>query len=100
MLNQVVLVGRITKDLVLNTTKSNKKVTTITIACPRNYKNSKGTYDTDFIPVILWEEIASNVEKYCKKGDVVGIKGRLINENNEIKFIAEKVTFLSSNNKD
>ena len=96
MLNNVVLVGRICNDLSINETKSEKKVTNITIAIPRNYKNEKGEYDTDFISIVLWDKIAENTKEYCKKGDIIGIKGRLQQENKEIKIIAEKVTFLSS----
>ena len=96
MLNQIVIVGRITDDVVIRTTKNNKKVTKIVLACPRNYKNSEGKYDTDFIPIILYEGLAENTEKYCKKGSIVGIKGKVQIENNEIKLIAEKVTFLSN----
>lgn len=105
MLNQVVIVGRLTDDIKLNKTKSNKAVSNITLAIPRSFKNSQGEYDTDFINCVLWENTAINTEKYCKKGDVCGIKGRL-NSKKELgadginrtvlEVVAEKITFLSS----
>ena len=99
MLNQVVLVGRIVSDPKINETKNGKKETNITLAISRSYKNESGVYEADFIPCTLWQGIAKKTKEYCKKGDVLGIKGRLQkNENEELKIIAEKVTFLSSNN--
>lgn len=104
MLNQIVLVGRLVKDLVLKETEQGKKRSFITLAIPRSFKNAEGSYDTDFIDCILWDGIAKNTAEYCKKGDVIGVKGRLQSRKYEIdnttKFvievIAEKVTFLTS----
>lgn len=97
MLNQTVVVGRIVSDPEINETESKKKTTIITLAVPRNYKNENGEYETDFIPCTLWNGIAQNSCEYCRKGDLVGIKGRIqSNEDKSINVIAEKVTFLSS----
>jgi single-strand DNA-binding protein len=104
MLNQVVLVGRLVKDPELKETENGKKTTRITLAVPRSYKNINGEYDTDFISCRLWSGIAENTTEYCKKGDVVGVKGRIevsnYTKDDETKYvtevIAEKVTFLSS----
>lgn len=105
MLNQIVLVGRITKELDIKELEDNKKVATMTLAIPRSYKNADGEYETDFINIKVWDGIAQNVSDYCKKGDIVGVKGRLqsyevenILEEKEYKMevVAEKVTFLSS----
>ena len=76
MLNQIVLVGRLTRDIVVN--KSNKsKVATISLAIPRSFKNSEGNYDTDFIDCVVFDVIAENTCEYCKKGDIIGVKGRV-----------------------
>lgn len=104
MLNQVVLVGRLTADPEAIKTEKGKKRTSVTVAVPRSYKNSEGLYDTDFIRCVLWNGIASNTCEYCKKGDVVGVKGRLQTSSYEkdgetkyvVEVIAEKVTFLTS----
>lgn len=109
MLNQTVIVGRIVKDPELVDTETGKKVTNLTIAVPRSYKNKDGEYDTDYIDCTLWSGLAENTVEYCKKGDLVGIKGRIETEiyekedNSTIKntkLVAEKVTFLSSKNKE
>lgn len=105
MLNQTVIVGRLVRDPELNETENGKKVTNITLAVPRSYKNASGEYDTDFISCVLWQGVAENTSEYCKKGDLVGVKGRvqsrLVERENEeharriVEVVAEKVTFLS-----
>ncbi len=105
MLNQVVLVGRLVEDPAVVEMEGGKKKTTVNLAVARSFKNSDGLYDTDYIRCILWNQVASNTKEYCKKGDIVGIKGRIqtssYEKNGEKKYsvdvIAEKVTFLSSN---
>lgn len=108
-MNQIVLVGRLTSNPEIVTTEKEKKMTAITIAVPRSFKNADGIYESDFIRCILWNTIALNTCEYCHTGDVVGIKGRLQtrsyeDENKNRKYIneviAEKITFLSSNKKE
>ena len=96
MMNQIILVGRLTKEVELM--EGGKGI--ITLAIPRSYKNEEGIYETYFVPCTLWNGIATNVAEYCKKGDLVGVKGRLQTENNGLVLVAEKVTFLSSAKKD
>ena len=67
MLNQIVIVGRLVKNPELKETEKGKKVTNITLAVPRNYKNINGEYDTDFIDCILWTGVAENTAEYCNK---------------------------------
>lgn len=109
MLNQFVIVGRLVRDPELHETENGKKVTTITLAVPRSYKNSNGEYETDFINCILWAGVAQNTTEYCKKGDLLGVKGRVQTRTVEdqdkkitylTEMVAEKITFLSSKNKD
>ena len=106
MINQVVLVGRLVQTPDLKVTDNGKKVSSITLAVPRAYKNIDGEYDTDFIDCTLWTGIAENTAEYCKTGDVIGVKGRLqtklIEKEDGSKYkrvdiVAERVTFLSSN---
>lgn len=105
MLNQTVIVGRIARDPELRETENGKKVTNVTLAVPRSFKNSNGEYETDFISCVLWKGIAESTVEYCKKGDLVGVKGRIqtrVYEKDEEKkysteIVAEKITFLSSN---
>lgn len=109
MLNQTVIVGRLVRDPELYETETGKKLTNITLAVPRTYKNSEGQYETDFIPCVLWQGIAENAVEYCHKGDLLGVKGRIQNRVIEqedetkrqiIELVAEKVTYLSSKNQD
>ena len=100
MLNQIVLVGRLVSDPQINETENGTKECNITLAVPRSYKNSDGIYETDFIPCLLYKGIAENTAEYCKKGDLIGIKGRIQTKQEEDKniteIVAERVTFLSS----
>lgn len=95
MLNQITIVGRIASDLELNEAED-KKVTTITLAVSRSYKNAEGEYETDLVPVTLWAGIAENTVNYCKKGDIVGVRGRIETKEDKIVIVAEKLSFLSS----
>ena len=104
MLNQIVLVGRMTRNITVNKSDKGNRVATLTLAIPRSFKNSDGVYDTDFIDCVLFDSIADNTAEYCSKGDIVGMKGRIqsrvIDKDDEkeyvMEIIAEKVTFLSS----
>lgn len=105
MLNQTILVGRIVNDPELIETENGKQYTNLTLAIPRPFKNENGEYDTDFIKCILWGATAANTVKYCNKGNVVGVKGRLQSNNYKdkeghnifsIDIIAEKITCLTS----
>ena len=98
MLNQVVIVGRLVERPIIEENKNGRKVSEITIAVPRSYKNAEGIYETDFIKCTLWNGIAENTVEYCNKGDVIGVKGRLqCLSGNELQLIAEKLTFLTTN---
>ena len=101
MLNQTVLVGRIANDPELRETEDGIKVTNITLAVPRSFKNEKGEYDTDFVDIVLWKGVAESTIEYCRKGDMVGVKGRLQtlkdkDDKTKISVVAERVTFLST----
>ena len=92
-MNHVLLVGRIS-DL-QNDYENGKEKQNVTLAVQRTFKNSDGIYETDFINVELWENMNNPLE-FCKVGDVVGVKGYLTKEHNELIVKATKVTFLSS----
>ena len=109
MLNQVILVGRLVRNPEVYETETGRKRSQITLAVARSYKNQNGEYDTDFISCVLWKGVAESTVEYCKKGDLVGIKGRIQTRDVEledethkkyVEVIAEKVTFLSSKKAD
>ncbi len=104
-MNNVTLVGRLTQDPEVKESADGTKRTVITIAVSRDYRNSDGIYDADFIRCVLWNGIASATKDYCHKGDVVGVKGKLQSrtyetEDNQkkhiIEVIVDKVSFISS----
>ena len=105
MLNNVVLVGRLTSDPELKEVGKEGKVINFTIAVQRSFKNAEGEYDADFINCNVWNQIAENMNEYCHKGDLIGIKGQLQsssyddkegNKRYKTEVRVEKVTFLSS----
>ena len=104
MLNQIILVGRLTRNITVHKSENGIKVATISLAIPRSFKNSEGNYDTDFIDCVAFDNIAENTCEYCAKGDIVGVKGRVQSRAIEkddkketvMEIICEKITFLSS----
>ena len=94
MINQLILVGR----LVSFSTIENNSVK-ITLAIPRTTKNEEGIYETDFISINVNGSISETIVDYCKKGDLLGIKGMLY-EDNGLKIKCNKVSFLASKGKD
>ena len=85
MVNQIVLVGRIARTPETKTTENGRKMATLTLAVPRNYKNSNGEYDTDFLDCTLWSSVAESTSEYCETGDMIGIKGSLAKKSYEDK---------------
>lgn len=109
MVNQVICVGRIVENPQVKELEGGKKVSNITIAVPRSYKNANGEYETDFVDCSLWNHVAESTSEYVKKGDLIGIKGYLKTEIYEkedgtkqkvTRVEADRVTFLSSKAKD
>lgn len=76
-MNNVVLVGNLTKDPELRQTNSGLSVCNFTVAVSRNFKNADGEVETDFIPVVAWRTQADNCAKYLKKGRKVAVSGSI-----------------------
>lgn len=105
MINQVTLVGRLTKDPELKVTTEGSSVTNVTLAVNRNFRNQKGEIEADFVQCTIWRKNAENLSLYCKKGALIGITGRIQTRSYEAeegkrKFIteviAESVRFLDT----
>ena len=77
MLNNVVLVGRLTKDAELRYTQSNVAVATFTLAVNRTFKSENGEREADFINCVMWRKQAENLANWAKKGALIGITGRI-----------------------
>lgn len=77
MINNVVLVGRLTRDPELRYTPSNQAVTTFSLAVNRNFKSQNGEREADFISCVIWRKQAENLANWAKKGALIGIVGRI-----------------------
>ena len=106
-MNNVVLVGRLTRDPELRTTPNGIATCQITVAV-NGIPSQNGDRNTDFINVVVWRRQAENVAKYCSKGSLVGVNGRIhtrsyeANDGNKryiTEVVADNITFLGSNNR-
>ena len=77
MINNVTLIGRLTRDAELRYTPNNIATTQFNIACNRNFKNANDEYDADFINCVMWREQAERFCNWTRKGMLVGIVGRI-----------------------
>lgn len=77
MINNVVLVGRTTKDPELRYTPSNVAVATFSLAVNRTFKDANGERETDFINCVIWRQQAEYLANWAKKGALIGITGRI-----------------------
>ena len=77
MINNVVLIGRLTRNPELQYTPSNVAVATFNMAVNRNFKNRAGDREADFISCIMWRQQAENFANWLRKGALVGITGRI-----------------------
>lgn len=103
MLNRVALVGRLTRDPELRRTGSGKAVTSFNLAVERNYKSDD--QEADFINCVCWGKIAENTERYCSKGSLISVDGRIQTRNYEnnqgqkvyvTEVIADSVQFINT----
>ena len=83
MINNVVLVGRLTRDAELRYTSSNQAVATFSLAVNRNFKSQNGECEADFINCVIWRQQAENLANWAKKGALIGITGRIQTRNYE-----------------
>lgn len=103
MINRVVLVGRLTRDPDLRVTQNNISISNFNLAINRPFTDQNGERGADFINCIAFRKIAENVNKYVKKGSLVGVDGRIQTRNYENKegqriyvteVVADSVQFL------
>lgn len=108
MINNVVLVGRLTSDPELRTTNSGTSVCSFTIAIDDRQKNPDGTKNTNFFNCTAWQQSADNMTKFLKKGSLVGIVGRLSQrrfvrkdgtKGSVVEIICDSVQFLEPKDK-
>ena len=107
MINNVTLIGRLTKDVELKYTPANQAVAQFTLAVNRTFKNANGERESDFINCVIWRKSAENFANFAKKGALIGIIGRIQTRNYEnqqgqrvyiTEVIAENFQMLESRN--
>ena len=96
MINKVILVGRITKDPELRKTTTGISSVSFTLACNRRFTNSQGGHDADFINCVAYRQSADFLFNYAKKGNQLGIEGRIQtrnykDKNNQTVYVTEVV---------
>lgn len=109
MINRVVLVGHMTRDPELRRTAQGDAVTSFILAVNRNYTARDGQQQADFINCVIWRKPAENVERYCSKGSLVGIEGRIHTrsyDNNQgqkiyaVEVICDNIQFIDNRKKE
>ena len=85
MINNVWLVGRLTRPVDLRYTQNGTAFGSFTLAIDRTYKNQAGEKETDFINCVIWRKPAVNLSNFTKKGSLIGVEGRLQSRSYENK---------------
>lgn len=107
-MNNVIIVGRLTKDVELKATTSGVMVANFSLAVTRPFKNANGDYETDFINCVVYKASAETLARYTNKGDLIGVKGYIQTRNYTDKdgkkvyvteVMAERISFLQSTSK-
>jgi single-strand DNA-binding protein len=107
MINRTVLVGRLTRDPELKYTNSGRAVASFNIAVNRQFTNSQGEREADFINCVIWNKTAENFCNFTRKGSLVGIDGRIQTRSYEnqqgtriyvTEVVAENFSLLESKN--
>ena len=107
MINNVVLVGRITKDIDLRMSESGKAYTNFTLAVNRAFKGQDGQQQADFISCKTFNKQAENLARYCGKGSLIAVVGSIQVSNFQGKdgntvyrteVIANNIQFLDTRN--
>lgn len=83
MINNVVLVGRLTRDPELRFTSNGSAVATFNLAVNRNFTNQSGEREADFVNCVIWRKPAETLANYAKKGALLGVVGRIQTRNYE-----------------
>lgn len=106
-MNNVTLVGRLTRDPELRTISSGNTTCSFAVAVTRQFTNAQGEREADFINCVVWGKQAENLAKFCTKGSLVGITGRIQTRNYDgqdgrrvyvTEVVVNQLNFLGSRN--
>jgi single-strand DNA-binding protein len=107
MLNRTILIGRLTRDPELRYTSSGVAVAQFTLAVDRPFETN-GQREADFVPIVVWRQLAETCANYLRKGRLCAVEGRIqvrTYDNNEgrkvymTEVVSDNVRFLESQNK-
>ena len=105
MVNNIVLVGRLVRDVDLRQTSTGKMMTYFTLAVNRNFKNEQGEQAADFIGCVAFDKKAENMARFLSKGSLISVEGRISTRNFQgndgktvyvTEVVASNITFLES----
>ena len=108
-MNKAIIIGRNTKDIELRQTNSGSSAVEFSIAVKRTFKNANGDYESDFFNCVAFSKLAETISRYVKKGDMIGVEGRLQTRNytnregNKVyvtEIIVENIEFLQAKKQD
>lgn len=108
-MNKLIITGNLCKDIELRYTTSNIPVLQNTVAVKNDFKNANGEYDSEFINIVVWRQIAEFLNNYAAKGSKVLVEGRLTNRSYDkqdgtkgyvTEVVAEKVELLDTKKKE
>lgn len=108
-LNQVALVGRMTKDPQLREVSKDRVQSSFILAVNRHFRNARGEMEADFILCTLWGKLAENTVKHCGKGSLVSVSGRIQSRSFEredksrvyvTEVIADRVQFIATKSRE
>ena len=104
-MNKIILIGRFTKDPESRMTQSNMEVSRFSLACSSDFVNKDGKRETEFINCIAFNKLASTINRYCKKGTLISVTGRIKNRSYDAQdgskryatdVVIEQMEFLGS----
>lgn len=105
MINNVVLIGRLVRDVDLRQTSTGKEMTYFTLAVNKNFKNEQGEQAADFIGCVAFGKTAENMARFLSKGSLIAVEGRISTRNYQgndgktvyvTEVVASSITFLES----
>ena len=108
-MNTIQLTGNICRDIELRVSQTGKKIIDNTIAVKKEKKNAIGEYESDFVKIVLFDNNAEFLEKYSKKGDKIGVVGKLRvdpyqdkegNHRTDVYVIVDKVELLKTSSQE
>lgn len=106
-MNKVILTGRLTRDPESRMSQSNVEVSRFSLACQCDFVNRNGERETEFINCVAFGKLAGTINRYCHKGTMISVTGRIRNSSYDAQdgtkryttdVVAEQMEFLGSKN--